>query len=74
MSKTTNSEQRVKFYQTGTFTVGNRLLDEAQRTRAGQRRTRQLARLGTPRLPGLWRGARSALRRRRRPARRRQQA
>ncbi len=24
--------QHVKFYQTGTFTVGNRLLDEAQRT------------------------------------------
>jgi pyruvate ferredoxin oxidoreductase beta subunit len=26
------STQRLKFYQTGTFTVGNRLLDEAQRT------------------------------------------
>ena len=26
------STQRVKFYQTGTFTVGNRLLDVAQRT------------------------------------------
>jgi pyruvate ferredoxin oxidoreductase beta subunit len=26
------SVQRVKFYQTGTLTVGNRLLDEAQRT------------------------------------------
>ncbi len=26
------SYQRVKFYQTGTFTVGNRLLDEADRT------------------------------------------
>lgn len=25
-------QARVKFYQTGTFTVGNRLLDEAQRT------------------------------------------
>lgn len=24
--------QRVKFYQTGTLTVGNRLLDEEQRT------------------------------------------
>ncbi len=26
------SYQRVKFYQTGTFTVGNRLLDDSQRT------------------------------------------
>lgn len=26
------SSQTIKFYQTGTFTVGNRLLDEAQRT------------------------------------------
>ena len=26
------SYQRVKFYQTGTFTVGNRLLSEADRT------------------------------------------
>ena len=26
------SYQRVKFYQTGTFTVGNRLLDESDRT------------------------------------------
>jgi pyruvate ferredoxin oxidoreductase beta subunit len=27
-----NSSQRLKFYQTGTHTVGNRLLDEAKRT------------------------------------------
>jgi pyruvate ferredoxin oxidoreductase beta subunit len=27
-----NEEQRVKFYQTGTFTVGNRLLDPSKRT------------------------------------------
>ena len=32
MSNTPDSEQRVKFYQTGTFTVGNRLLDDTQRT------------------------------------------
>ena len=32
MTHTTDSGQRVKFYQTGTFTVGNRLLDAAQRT------------------------------------------
>ena len=25
-------ETKVRFYQTGTFTVGNRLLDEAART------------------------------------------
>jgi len=28
----TNTPQRVRFFQTGTLTVGNRLLDEAQRT------------------------------------------
>lgn len=32
MSEIPESEARVKFYQTGTFTVGNRLLDESQRT------------------------------------------
>jgi len=32
MSEVRESLQRVKFYQTGTFTVGNRLLDETQRT------------------------------------------
>ncbi len=32
MTQTPDSAQRVKFYQTGTFTVGNRLLDDAQRT------------------------------------------
>ncbi|WP_455387861.1 hypothetical protein, partial [Petrachloros mirabilis] len=26
------SEQRIKFYQTGTYTAGNRLLDEESRT------------------------------------------
>ena len=31
MAKLPESRQRVKFYQTGTFTVGNRLLDEEQR-------------------------------------------
>ena len=31
-SQLPESNQRVKFYQTGTLTVGNRLLDEAQRT------------------------------------------
>jgi pyruvate ferredoxin oxidoreductase beta subunit len=35
--------QPVKFYQTGTFTVGNRLLDESQRTvQANMRRTNSL--------------------------------
>jgi pyruvate ferredoxin oxidoreductase beta subunit len=32
MTDLPESGQRVKFYQTGTFTVGNRLLDEAQRS------------------------------------------
>ncbi len=32
MKQVPDSGQRVKFYQTGTFTVGNRLLDDAQRT------------------------------------------
>ena len=32
MPEIKESVQRVKFYQTGTLTVGNRLLDEAQRT------------------------------------------
>lgn len=31
MSQIPESEQRIKFYQTGTLTVGNRLLDPAQR-------------------------------------------
>jgi pyruvate ferredoxin oxidoreductase beta subunit len=32
MPEIKESYQRVKFYQTGTFTAGNRLLDESQRT------------------------------------------
>ncbi len=32
MAEAQQTRQRVKFYQTGTLTVGNRLLDEAQRT------------------------------------------
>src|SRR5574337_501822 len=37
------TQQPVKFYQTGTFTVGNRLLDEAQRSvQADVRRTNSL--------------------------------
>jgi pyruvate ferredoxin oxidoreductase beta subunit len=32
MPEIRESQQRVKFYQTGTFTVGNRLLDESQRS------------------------------------------
>ncbi|MCP4874393.1 MAG: pyruvate ferredoxin oxidoreductase [Gammaproteobacteria bacterium] len=31
MAQISESQQKVKFYQTGTFTVGNRLLDEKQR-------------------------------------------
>ena len=37
------SYQRIKFYQTGTFTVGNRLLDESKRTvQATTKRTNSL--------------------------------
>src|SRR5262245_36966404 len=32
MTPIPESTQRVKFYQTGTFTVGNRLLDDQQRS------------------------------------------
>ncbi|NCF27969.1 MAG: pyruvate ferredoxin oxidoreductase [Gammaproteobacteria bacterium] len=32
MKRVPETQQRVKFYQTGTFTVGNRLLDDARRT------------------------------------------
>jgi pyruvate ferredoxin oxidoreductase beta subunit len=32
MAEETQSTQRVKFYRTGTFTVGNRLLDESERS------------------------------------------
>ena len=32
MAELPDTQQRVKFYQTGTFTVGNRLLDDARRT------------------------------------------
>ncbi len=49
--------QEVKFYQTGTFTVGNRLLAEDERSvQANMRRTNSLE-LGTSRVPGLRRGA-----------------
>ena len=32
MSSLPETKQKVKFYQTGTLTVGNRLLDQGQRT------------------------------------------
>ncbi len=35
MAQLPESRQKVKFYQTGTFTVGNRLLDDAQRSVQG---------------------------------------
>ena len=65
----------VKFYQTGTFTVGNRLLDARRSARCRPTCARtQLAQLRPPRLPGLRRGARRALRDRRCDARDRQPA
>ena len=60
---------RIRFYQTGSFAVGNRLLDPEQRSRAVRRGAHQLDHLRPPRLPGLRRGARRALRARRRDAR-----
>ncbi len=53
--------QEVKFYQTGTFTVGNRLLAPEQTHRPGLDRAKQFAQLRPSRLPGLRRGARRAL-------------
>ena len=61
--------QQIKFYQAGSFAVGNRLLDPEQRTRAGAHGPLELAHLRAPRLPGLRRGAGRALRARRRDAR-----
>ena len=56
--------QKVKFYQTGTHTVGNRLMDESGRG-AGVDGPLQRHHLGPPGLPGLRRGARRPLRARR---------
>ena len=66
--------QPIKFYQTGTFAVGNRLLDPEQRTVQARRAALEHAHLGPPRLPGLRRGARRPLRARRRDARDRRPA
>ena len=66
--------QPVKFYQSGSFAVGNRLLDPEQRTVQSDPRALEHAHLGAPRLPGLRRGARRALRARRRDARHRRPA
>ena len=61
----------IRFYQTGSFAVGNRLLDREQRSvQADEQRTNSIT-CGPPRLPGLRRGARRALRARRRDARHR---
>ena len=59
----------IKFYQTGTFTVGNRLLAPGAAQRAGERRTHELAQQRPPPCQGLRRGARRALRGRRGDAR-----
>ena len=62
-------DQQIKFYQAGSFVVGNRLLDPEQRSvQARTERSNSLT-SGPPRLPGLRRGARRALRARRRDAR-----
>ena len=61
----------IRFYQTGSFAVGNRLLDPEQRSVQADERAHELDHLRPPRLPGLRRGARRALRARRRDARHR---
>ena len=48
--------QQVKFYQTGSFVVGNRLLDPSQRSRSSLYRPGQLANDGSPRVSRLRRG------------------
>ena len=69
MRHDTDAIQNLKFYQTGTFTVGNRLLAPEQRTvQASIERTNSLN-SRPPRVPGLRRGARRALRDRRGDAR-----
>ena len=45
--------QPIKFYQTGSFVVGNRLLDTDQRSVQSDTRAVQHADVGPPRLPGL---------------------
>ncbi len=61
--------QPVKFYQVGSFAVGNRLLSEEQRSVQSESGPHELAQLRPPRLPGLRRGTRRAVRARRRDAR-----
>ena len=63
--------QQIKFYQAGSFVVGNRLLDAGAALGAGAHGALELAHLRPPRLSGLRRGARRALRARRRDARHR---
>ena len=61
--------QPIKYYQAGSFVVGNRLLEPRPAHRAGRPAALEHADLGAPRLPGLRRGARRPLRARRGDAR-----
>ena len=67
--RTTVPQQKIKFYQAGSFAVGNRLLAAGAALGPGAHGALELAHLRPPRLPGLRRGARGALRARRRHAR-----
>ena len=69
-----NDVQKLKFYQKGTLTVGNRLVDEAQRNVQASLSRVQLAHLRASRLSGLRRGAGRALCHRCGDARHRRQA
>ena len=54
------AEQQIKFYQTGSFVAGNRLLDPDQRSVQARMDALELADLRPSRLSGLRRGARRA--------------
>ena len=61
-------DHRLKLYQVGTFAAGNRLLDPERADGPGRPGPGQLDHLGPPGVPRLRRGARRAVRARRRDA------
>ena len=70
MSESTSmTAPAIRFYQTGSLAVGNRLLDPDQRSVQADKAADELDHLRPSRLPGLRRGARRALRAGRRDAR-----
>ena len=63
------SHEPVKFFQVGSFAAGNRLLGLDARTVQSARERSNTTHVRPPRLPGVWRGARRAVRARRGDAR-----